>query len=125
MGVDLALCRLKEHQMWRAMAGLCCALGLTSVGCSAPLAAQSLPAASQGPSEKSFLVVLNPNTPNVTAEAHRLVSAHGGQLGRVFQSALKGFVVLATPAVIERLRRDPQVVSIEEDASVGVDPLAK
>ncbi len=46
--------------------------------------------------------------------------AHGGRLGRVFEHALKGFVVDLPPAAALALAADPRVALVEEDGIMSI-----
>lgn len=93
-----------------------------ATGCAAPVGAQSSPTPSQTQAMRSYLVVLRSDVKDVPAEARRLVAAVGGRLGHVYQSALRGFSVQTDAAGAERLRLDPSVGSVEEDAPVRIAP---
>ena len=66
-----------------------------------------------------YVVMLKPEVQDVPAQARRLTDAAGGQLGRVYRNAIKGFSVHMTPAAAERMRQDPMVSGVEADAPVS------
>ncbi len=68
--------------------------------------------------QRSFIVLLQAGTTDVPAQARRLTQMAGGQLGTVYQSAVKGFVVQMSDEAASRLRQDPLVLSVEPDAPV-------
>lgn len=76
-------------------------------------------AASGGSAVQPYVVMLKPEVQDVPAQARRLSDAAGGQLGRVYSNAIKGFSVRMTPAAAERMRQDPMVSGVEADAPVS------
>lgn len=67
-----------------------------------------------------YIVVLNEFETDPSGRAHSLVNAHGGNLKRVYRSALKGFAVHMSSQQAEEMANDPAVDFIEPDAVVSV-----
>lgn len=57
---------------------------------------------------------------NVPAAARALAVQHGGHVGHVYQHALRGFSIEASPAQAARLARDGRVAYVEPDRVVSV-----
>jgi aqualysin 1 len=68
----------------------------------------------------SYIVVFDESVPagRVAAFAKQLAREHGGKVGFIYQSALRGFSVELTEEQAEKLNRNPQVAYVEEDAYV-------
>ena len=64
------------------------------------------------------IVVLGEDVPGPAAVALELARAHGGELGFVYEHALKGFSGSFPSARLEGLRRDPRVDLVELDQPV-------
>ena len=64
---------------------------------------------------QSVIVALNDNVGNPEAVAKGFVSLHGGQLGHVYQHAVKGFSAQLPAAALEALQKNPLVKRIEPD----------
>jgi subtilisin family serine protease len=62
-----------------------------------------------------YIVVLKRDVSDVPGLARRLASQEGGQLRRVYQTAIKGFSVKLPEGAAERLARHPQVAYVEPD----------
>ena len=77
-----------------------------------PLAAARAASPGEAPARDHYLVRLRDEAPNASAEAHRLASAHGGQVGYVYERALRGFSVRLPAAAAEALGRDASVLSV-------------
>lgn len=88
--------------------------------------------ATKGRVDGQYIVVLNPARLPIAAGVSRtrglalaaettavdLAARHGGQVQRLYRSALQGFVVRAPEQVVTRMLQDPRVAFIEEDAVV-------
>lgn len=72
-----------------------------------PVAGQAIP--------DRYIVVLRPQVANPGAEGRALAAAAGGQVDRVFSTALKGFSARLPAAAVARLAQNPNVLSIEPD----------
>jgi aqualysin 1 len=80
---------------------------------------------SENPIPGRYIVVLDgssdiPWQPNwqVEAQAYELAGSYGGNVGKVFYNAIKGFSVELTPEAAELLANDKRVLYVEEDAEV-------
>src|SRR5918911_856428 len=63
--------------------------------------------------------------PQVAAQAEQLARTFGGQIGFIYEHALRGFSVELNEAQAEALSRHPQVAYVEEDVEVyGADTQA-
>ncbi len=92
-------------------------LVLTLVGSVAALAP---PAATAGQTQ-TFIVVLQPGGGSVRAEAASLARQYGGDLGSVYEHALRGFSITASSAAAAGLARNPRVSYVEADQVVSVE----
>lgn len=64
---------------------------------------------------QSYIVVLRPGTANVPEVAAEVARAYGGQPGFVYQHALKGFSIKASPRAAEAIASSPRVAYVERD----------
>ncbi len=71
--------------------------------------------------EQSYIVVLQPGSSDVAAEAASLARVHGGQVGFVYQYALDGFSITASAAAAAALARNPRVAYVEPDTIHSID----
>jgi hypothetical protein len=62
-----------------------------------------------------FIVVLRDGPASVRTTAQQLVAAHGGEVGYVYEHALRGFSARLTPQAVSALERNPSVLYIEQD----------
>jgi aqualysin 1 len=62
-----------------------------------------------------YIVVFKPNVRDAHGLSNALVNAHGGSRLHIYQHALKGFAAQLPPQAVEALRRNPNVLLIEED----------
>lgn len=62
-----------------------------------------------------YIVTLDDNVADVAGAARALAAAHGGQLDRVYSSALKGFSLRLPPAAAAALANAAGVVRVEEN----------
>ena len=88
------------------------------------LVVASLPvwrAAEASTSEAGYIVVLRPSTADVDVTAARLSNGVSADLGAVYETALDGFSVTATPQEAAALARDPLVAYVEADVRVSID----
>jgi serine protease len=81
-----------------------------SVGAEAGAALQVLP--------DRYIVVFNERGGHAGALARELVSAHGGELGFVYEHALQGFSARLSPQAATALARNPNVAYVEPDQVV-------
>ncbi|HUG64327.1 MAG TPA: S8 family serine peptidase [Gaiellaceae bacterium] len=72
-------------------------------------------AAAQAPAHGTYIVVLDPGVVNVRATADGLARAHGGQVGFVYEHALRGFSVRIPAQGAAGIARNPQVAYVEAD----------
>ncbi len=72
-------------------------------------------------SEASYIVVLRPTTTDVDLTAARLSNAVSAEVGAIYESALDGFSVTATPLEAAAIARDPLVAYVERDVPVSID----
>ena len=88
----------------------------------APPEAQPSPArvvrVASGAIPGQYVVVLRDDARDVPGLARGLAAQHGGQLGHVWEHALKGFSIRLAPAAAEALARNPQVRYVAEDGVV-------
>jgi subtilisin len=80
------------------------ALVMTAVGASA-----------SPPETQGYIVVLDAGTRDVPAIAADLARSHGGQVGYVYEHALKGFSIQVSARGAAALARNPQVAYVERD----------
>ncbi len=70
----------------------------------------------------SFIVTLRDDVGDVPGLAQRLAAQHGGEVGYVYQTALRGFSLtlpaVAADAAVQALSRNPNVTLIEPDGIV-------
>ena len=72
------------------------------------------------PQQERYLVVLDPATRSAEKVAEQAARAHGGRVGYVYESALKGFSISLNEKAAQALARNPNVRSIERDSVVTV-----
>jgi len=102
--------------MHRRVLALAAAAALTaSVGITSAAAGNAA-----GAQPESFIVVLDTPAGDVRAEAAALGRQAGGRVGFVYEHALQGFQLWASPRAAEALRNNPNVVSVESDDLVTV-----
>ncbi len=92
-------------------------LVLTLVG---GVAALAPPAATAGQTQ-TYIVVLQPGGASVRAEAASLARQYGGDVGFVYEHALRGFTITASSGAAAGLARNPRVSYVEADQVVTVD----
>lgn len=68
-----------------------------------------------GGSPQQAIVVFHDNVGDPAEVASELASAHGAQLGFVYQHALKGFSATLSPRALTAIERDPRVAYVELD----------
>jgi subtilisin len=66
----------------------------------------------------AVIVCLNDNVDGPEAVAKGIVNAHGGELGHVYEYAVKGFSAKLPAAAIEALLKNPHVKRIEPDITM-------
>ena len=91
-----------------ALAALSLLAGLLSAGAAFPAAKQT------------YIVVLDAGAQNVPAVAADLARAHGGQVGFIYQQAIKGFSITVGPQGAAAIARNPQVAYVEADQVVSI-----
>jgi subtilisin len=64
---------------------------------------------------QSYIVVLSPGTANVPEVAAEVARAYGGAPGFIYQHALKGFSITASPQVATAIASSPLVAYVEKD----------
>src|SRR5512139_912820 len=70
---------------------------------------------------QSFIVVLRPGTANVPEVAAEVARAYGGQPGFVYEHALKGFSIKASPQAAAAIASSPRVAYVEKDKLHTID----
>ena len=70
------------------------------------------------PAWESVIVALNDNVRDPDVVARGVIKAHGGQLGHVYEHAVKGFSAQLPEAAVQALLRNPQVKRIEPDLTM-------
>jgi len=70
---------------------------------------------------QSYIVVLRPGTANVPEVAAEVTRAYGGQPGFVYQHALKGFSIKASPRAAAAIASNPRVAYVEKDMLHTID----
>ncbi len=78
----------------------------------------AMPGAAAPTDVQPYIVVLTPAVADVPAAAAALARTAGGQVGHVYQHALKGFSLTAAPAAAAGLSRNPLVAYVEPDRVV-------
>jgi subtilisin family serine protease len=78
----------------------------------------ALPGAAVPTDVQPYIVVLTPAVGDVPAAAAALARSAGGQVGHVYEHALKGFSLAAAPAAAAGLARNPLVAYVEPDRVV-------
>jgi subtilisin len=84
------------------------------------VAAGSAAVPAAGAERSSYIVVFEDNVANVEATARQLTQGAGGELGFVYQHALKGFSANLTAQAASALARNPNVAYVEADQLVHV-----
>ena len=92
---------------------------LTMAAAAALAAGVAAPSAAAPPTE-SFIVVLEPGSSDVRAEAANLARQARGTVGFVYENALDGFSMTASPAAARALERNPRVAYVETDDPVSI-----
>jgi len=70
---------------------------------------------------QSYIVVLRPGTANVPEVAAEVARAYGGQPGFVYEHALKGFSIKASPQAAAAIASSPRVAYVEKDMLHTID----
>jgi subtilisin family serine protease len=109
---------------------LALAAGLMAVGTFLPVKTSGQKTkfyTSSRPIQNQYIVVLNEDAVGraatgieVETEAQRLRADYGGELGKIYSSALKGYSVTLSAYQAEILSRDDRVQFVEEDSEVSV-----
>ena len=109
---------------------LALAAGLLAVGTFLPVKTSGQKSkfyTSSRPIQNQYIVVLNEDVVGraatgieVETEAQRLRADYGGELGKIYSSALKGYSVTLSAYQAEILSRDERVQFVEEDSEVSV-----
>ncbi len=68
-----------------------------------------------------YIVLFKGSVADVTGESDRIVRSEGGRTLFVYDRAVRGFAADLSDAAVERLRRNPKVSLIEQDALVKLD----
>jgi subtilisin family serine protease len=66
----------------------------------------------------SYIVTFRSDVDDVPGQARRLAAQFGGEVGYVYETALRGFSITIPEAAAEALMRNPNVVSVEPDGIV-------
>jgi len=75
----------------------------------------SAPAAAQAPTFNTYVVVLDPGVANVRETADGIAQAHGGEVGFVYEHALRGFSIRVPAQAAAGIARNPDVAYVEAD----------
>src|SRR5688500_1274117 len=70
--------------------------------------------------EDSYIIVFRDGVIDVPSLARQLVASSGGELGFVYQHAIRGFSARIPAAAIEGLRRNPSIEIVETDQEVSI-----
>lgn len=97
----------------RAAVGVLAAVAACGAVAGAVPAAAALPAPG---ATGAYVVLLDPGTSARTVSAE--YAGRGARVAHVYAAAVDGFAADLTPALAERLRRDPRVASVEADRPV-------
>jgi len=73
---------------------------------------------------QSYIVVLRPGAANVPEVAAEVARAYGGQPGFVYEHALKGFSIKASPQAAAAIASSPRVAYVERDMLHSIDAQA-
>ena len=73
------------------------------------------------PIPNQYIVVLEDFVTDIPGSARALAAVHHGQVGFVYDAALKGFSIRLPAAAAEALARDPYVKMVEEDGVMSAD----
>lgn len=87
----------------------------------AALASGSAAATISQADRQSFIVVLEANTQDVANVARDLAARNNGELGYIYQNALKGFSITMSSASAQALTRNPQVAYVEADVERSIE----
>jgi subtilisin len=87
------------------------------------IAASISPVAAQD-ALQSYIVVLRPGAANVPEVAAEVARAYGGQPGFVYEHALKGFSIKASPQAAAAMASSPRVAYVEKDMLHSIDEQA-
>lgn len=86
----------------------------------AAISTVAVPSVAAPHADESFIVVLQPGTGNVPAVAASLARAADARVGFVYEHALQGFSMIASPAAAAALARNPKVAYVEPDRVVTI-----
>jgi len=78
-------------------------------------------AAAPAAGHQSYIVVLDSGATDVPAVAADLARAHGGQVGFIYEDAIKGFSISVSPQGANGLAHSPQVAYVEADQRRSID----
>lgn len=70
--------------------------------------------------EGSYIIVFKDGVKNIPGLARALAASSGGELGFVYEHAVRGFSARIPAAAIEGLRRNPNIAIIEADQEVSI-----
>ncbi|MFJ4685554.1 S8 family peptidase [Streptomyces sp. NPDC091377] len=103
-----------------ATVALAVGVGTASPAQAAPPEGRILHAGAAEPVPGSYIVTLKPTAgfEASTARGKQLISGYGGQIKRVYTSALNGYAAELSGAQARRLAADPAVASVEQDQKV-------
>jgi len=68
-----------------------------------------------------YIVLFKASVSDVRGESDRIVRSEGGRMMFVYEHAVRGFAADLSDAAVERLRRNPNIDLIEQDAVVKLD----
>ena len=69
----------------------------------------------------SYIVVLEDHVSDVRGAARSIAAANRGDVGYIYESALRGFSIRVPEQAIEGIARDPYVAYVEEDGEVSIE----
>jgi subtilisin family serine protease len=74
----------------------------------------------ENPVPGGYIVVLNDDARDVAGTARGLARQHGGSVGHLYETALRGFSIRTSAAAAQNISRSPHVAYVEEDGVVSV-----
>ncbi|MFI8127095.1 S8 family peptidase [Acinetobacter sp. ABJ-A23_2] len=109
------------------VSAICLSMAATHLAYAAPNLLNSAIDSSQakGIIKNQYIVILNKDIGPAKDFAQNIAKQHGGRVLQSYDSALKGFAIYlpdtAGTAFIEAMKKNPQVLSVENDTVVNID----
>ncbi len=109
------------------VSAICLSMAATHLAYAAPNLLNSAIDSSQakGIIKNQYIVILNKDIGPAKDFAQNIAKQHGGRVLQSYDSALKGFAIylpdMAGTAFIEAMKKNPQVLSVENDTVVNID----